>query len=66
MTGDYESHVSRARRAARYRMLANEAESRAVKAPSQEIRIGFLTVANRWHKLADEVRSEAARYDPRA
>ena len=35
-------------------MLAKEAEDMAVKATSQEIREGFLTLASGWLKLAKE------------
>jgi hypothetical protein len=59
VTDDQESLENRENRAARYRMLAKEAEDMAVEATSQGIREGFLTLANGWHKLANEVGSNS-------
>ena len=55
VSSDHESQENRENRRARYRMLAKEAEDRAVKATSREIREEFTTLAKKWHKLADEV-----------
>ena len=55
MSSDHKSQENRENRRARYRMLAKEAEERAVKANSQEIREEFMTLAKKWHKLADDI-----------
>ena len=55
MTDEQKGPEGRKQRAAKYRMLAQEAEDMAVKALSQKIREGFLTLASGWHKRADEV-----------
>jgi len=53
--------LTREERLIRYRLFAEDALEKAQTASSQELRAGFLTMANGWHIMAAELERQMRR-----